>query len=291
MNVTLPPLHVGQGTTLGALTVFPVWVEDEPLHGLEWRIAALRVSERAGSPVVEELVARNRSTRPLVALEGDLVTGGWQDRMLAKSVVLEPREARVLDALCVEHGRWSGEQAHNVGGRRAAAGIRHHNLAAKRNPNGNAQSEVWNRIARYDANLGGSETSALSAHLDRTRDDAQRLPRPIAGQRGVILGVGGRVLGAELFGNARGLADRWTGILEAALLDARLAPTRPTQAETARGFARWMAAMTLVSGPKAGAADTLTSSRGHVTATGLARESIVHLSLLDERHPVLEVVA
>lgn len=291
MNDRIPPLHVGQGTTLGALTVFPVWIESEPVRGLEWRPSSLRVSERAGSPVVGELVAQNASRQPLVALEGDLVTGGWQDRMLAASVILAPGEARMLDALCVEHGRWSGAQAHSAAGRRAALGVRHQNLAARRRPDRNAQHDVWGRIARYDTALGGSATATLSAHLDRTTLDVRRLPRPIAGQRGVIVGVGGRILGAELFGSPRGLALRWRGILEAAVLDARLAPERSTQAEAARGFARVVAGMRLEVGVESPESRAIASTRGSVRATGLARESLVHLSLLDESHPVLEVVA
>ena len=69
MTITIPPLHVGHGTTYGGLTVFPVWLDGPGVSGLDWTPGNIRVAEREGSPVVEELVVENASIRPLVALE------------------------------------------------------------------------------------------------------------------------------------------------------------------------------------------------------------------------------
>lgn len=91
-NHILPRLHVGGGSTTGGLTVFPVWMESQSIAHLEWNPASVAVSERPSSPVVDELVAQNHSGRFGVVLEGDILQGGWQNRMAIASRVLHPGE-------------------------------------------------------------------------------------------------------------------------------------------------------------------------------------------------------
>jgi hypothetical protein len=60
------------------------------------------------SASVNQLVLVNRSKRPLLLLAGELVSGGKQDRIIAKDRVVAPgAEPLPLDVFCVEHGRWS----------------------------------------------------------------------------------------------------------------------------------------------------------------------------------------
>jgi hypothetical protein len=289
----LPQLQVGHGSHFGALSVFPVWVDAPRIVGVGWAAGSLDVAEREGSPVVGELVLNNSSRRPLVILEGDVLQGGWQDRMLARSLVLAPNEARVADALCVEHGRWSGTSAHAARGRRSAPSVRHGNVANDRvSSDINAQHEVWRRIGRYETGLGGTASSSILDHLDRSKPVA--LNR-LDGQRGVILGIGGRVIGAELFGNATGLGTRWQGILDAAALDARIVPPVRTTSSKARHFARALQAMTLEDGGEAGLARQLGSQKGDLRASGIGFGSaasvgnrLIHLTAFDDSHPLLE---
>jgi hypothetical protein len=295
LNTPLPQLHVGHGSHHGALSIFPVWVDAPRLTGLDWKAASIRNAEREGSPVVGELVLHNSSSRPVVALEGDLLKGGWQDRMLAASILLEPFEARVVEALCVEHGRW-GERSseghgsrgtHEAHGRRSALSVRHGNLRGT-----DQQGEVWRRIGRYETSLGATASSSMLDHLDRSQPITTR---QLEGQRGVIIGIGGRVMGAEIFGSSTGLRARWQGILTAAALDARLAPERRTTAHDARVFARYLQAVTLEDGGDAGLARAVRSHQGRLRTSGIvqanasaAPPSIIHLTAFDDAHPLLE---
>src|ERR1700730_17440490 len=62
----------------------------------------------ASGPAVNQLVLVNRSKRPLLLLAGELVSGGKQDRIIAKDRIVAPgAEPLPLDVFCVEHGRWS----------------------------------------------------------------------------------------------------------------------------------------------------------------------------------------
>src|SRR5262249_26370870 len=57
---------------------------------------------------VNQLVLTNRSKRPLLLLAGELVSGGKQDRIIAKDRIVAPgADPLPLDVFCVEHGRWS----------------------------------------------------------------------------------------------------------------------------------------------------------------------------------------
>lgn len=87
----LPQLHVGRGTFVDGVTVFPVWTDAPQARGLDTGIEArVSVTERAGSPSVPELVVHNAGPRPALLLEGELLEGGWQHRGLVADVILAP---------------------------------------------------------------------------------------------------------------------------------------------------------------------------------------------------------
>ena len=291
MTITIPPLHVGHGTSFGGLTVFPIWLDGPGVSSLDWTPGNIRVAEREGSPVVEELVVENVSIRPLVALEGDLLKGGWQDRMIATSILLAPGERRVVEAVCVEHGRWSGGSGHDSRGERGSASVRHGNVSLRGSLElgEDSQHEVWRRIGRYETALGMTQTSSILAHLQAST----RVPLTrVAGQSGVVIGIGGRVIGGEIFGSPAGLRARWRGILDAAALDARLAPPIPTPSALARRFARQLTTVPLEDGGDAGLARQVRSTREDLRVSGIAigaeLDRIIHLAAFDESHTLLE---
>lgn len=266
---TIPHLDVGSGRHHGALSVFPVWL-DAPVPGdLDWSGDTLTIGELTGGPEVAALEASNRGAKPVVLLEGDLIEGGMQHRMVAASRVVRPGEVVRLDVFCVEARRWSGDGEHIAAGRRATSSVRR---GARE-----GQSEVWARVGRH----GSDPTGSLPALLER-RSDLAELFRPQLGQRGVIVGVGGRILFAELFGDPSALAARWNGLLEAAALDAAAAPVRRTLGGAARDFAVLIGGMRL---DRTG--DALHGHRRGVAASGFAPDAFAHALFLDETHPVL----
>ncbi len=126
-------------------------------------------------------------------------------------------------------------------------------------------------------------------HLDRIDDEPIRR---MSGQRGVIIGIGGRVIGMELFGSSRGLAARWDGLIRAAQLDARMAPDRATPAQAARDFVRALGRTSLRDGERAGLATAVRSDHGPLRASGVRGASLpgaplLHLTAFDDTHPLL----
>lgn len=62
---------------------------------------------------VNRLVLVNNSKRPLLLLAGEIVTGGKQDRVIAKDRIVPPESDPVdLNVFCVEPGRWVATSEH-----------------------------------------------------------------------------------------------------------------------------------------------------------------------------------
>jgi hypothetical protein len=59
---------------------------------------------------VNTLVLVNHSKKPLLLLAGEIVTGGKQDRVIAKDRIVPPDADPIdLSVFCIEPGRWTGE--------------------------------------------------------------------------------------------------------------------------------------------------------------------------------------
>lgn len=236
MSPSTTRMHVGQGTHRGPLTVFPVWTDAPPAHRgyLTGADAPVDVAERASLPVVDQLVLANRGERPVLLLAGELLEGGWQSRALAATTLLAPGRPTVQRVVCVEEGRWGGGTTHSRRARRAPLAIR----AQLDGPD--AQRAVWDQVRRYEAVAGASGTGSLGDHLDGTGEAARGLThglRPLAGQRGLVVGIAGRPVSLELFDSGRSLAAHWPALLHAAALDALTTPAIRTPAAMARSFA------------------------------------------------------
>ncbi|MGY1690355.1 ARPP-1 family domain-containing protein [Geodermatophilus sp. SYSU D01105] len=277
-------LHVGQGTHRGALTVFPVWT-DGPSAAPDYLTGAaapVDVEERAGSPAVDQLVVTNRADRPVLLLAGELLEGGWQHRALTATTLLPPNRPTVLPVVCVEQGRWHGDAVHRRQARRVPLAVL---------PRLDSQAEVWRRVSRYEAVAGPSATDSLAERLDRAAPRARDLTRglrPLAGQRGLLVGAAGRPAWLELFDSARTLKAHWSGLLQAATLDALGRPELRTPAALARGFAERVEKTRLTLDGPAGLGRRFRGG-GQVRLDAVAwHDRTVHLTAVDLTHPLQE---
>ena len=303
--MSMPNLHVGRGTHLGALSVFPIWPEGPAVPGLaSGRTANVLVAEREGSPVVEELVLKNLSATPALLLAGELFEGGWQHRVLNHDLLLMPGQQLVASVCCVEHGRWNGDGAHRRHARRASMMVR----AAQTTSSGSdRQQQVWDRVSRYDRAFGASATASYVDHLDRLtaraadpaasdhgeamRDGIQAI-RAIPGQRGVLIGLGGQPAFLELFATPAGLRRHLGGLLEAAALDAALLAAEPTPGRRARRFVESLLGAPLSEnlGVDAGAGRALAARSRDREIRALAwNDHLVHATVFNRRHELMAV--
>jgi hypothetical protein len=107
-------------------------------------------------PSVNQLVLINHSKRPLLLLAGELVSGGKQDRIIAKDRIVAPgADPLPLDVFCVEHGRWSAGSQFTAAKTIVHPSVRE-NAAVKQK-----QSEVWASVAN-GSNVSGQGSGSMS---------------------------------------------------------------------------------------------------------------------------------
>lgn len=109
-SFTLPPAHVfGAEVMLGEFRVRAVnrfWA------GPAQRMLTLEEALAAGACIIHEtgqrgaVLAEIKGDLSVLALTGELLLGGRQDRLVARSVVLEPG-ASVMPVFCAETSRWT----------------------------------------------------------------------------------------------------------------------------------------------------------------------------------------
>ncbi len=284
-------LHVGSGTTHGALTVFPIWGEHATLPRHTTRMAHVRVAEQAGGPSVGNLVMTNLAAHPALVFEGQVLEGGWQTRMLTRSMLLPANAETPVDVVCVEAGRWEGSRTHRSMGRRASTRVRA-GLRAQRPQPGQAspdrQQEVWRRVSEYDARFGANATSSFAVHADRAADEVGRLVhglKALPGQIGVMVAIGGQPVFTEVFGTSMTLHREFDSIVRAAALDALGAEPIATPSRRARRFLDRAARLPIAAVAPAGIGMELRARDDYVDLHGLGWNGrAAHLVLANPRH-------
>jgi len=262
----------------------------------------MAVAEREGSPVVGELVLTNVGVKAALLLEGELLEGGWQHRVLQHDLVLAAGASLVAAVACVEAGRWEGDAGHRRTARRASPSVRGPLNTA---PMEDRQQEVWRRVARYDAAFGASKTSSYVDHLDRLENadgsveqaallaQARRV-RPLPGQRGVMVGLAGQPVLVEVYPSTSSLGAHLGELLAGMLLDAAAGglAAEATPGRRARRLAGRLDRLSARAdcSVDAGIATSMTVDSSHAAVRGIViGDRWAHLTVLNRRHPLLEV--
>jgi hypothetical protein len=284
-ELSMQKVHGGSGRTHGALGVFPVWGEVDIERGYSTAVAAAQVSEKA-TPDVTTLMVANTADRPLLLLEGQLLEGGWQNRMVARSVVVAPNDELAVGVVCVEAGRWSGQRRYADSRRRAATQVQ-----AGLRASGDRQNEVWERVSEYETRYGPNATSSFIEHTNRAADDVAPLVRglrPFPGQIGIVIAISGYPVSAELFDSPLTLAEQYQSIVAAAAMDAVGRPAEATPSRRVRRFIDRAMNVQLRRNASAGAGITFVGHSEDASISLLRWQGRdVHTSLLNPRHELV----
>jgi hypothetical protein len=301
-----PTIHLGSPTQVGPLTVFPVWtdapVPERPLRTTVPRSA--RIGEVDGGAVVERLTVHNPTAKSFLLPAGGIFEGGQQHRVVLHSVVVGAESRLDLDVRCVEQGRWSGGQRQRLHRRRAPLAVRGalSGIVARgdarrgHHPTRGDQGRVWDQVSRYEERVGRSHTGSLLEATARAEEDLVRALdglRPLLGQRGVLIGIGGHPALLEVFDHPKLLASEWAPILTGIAADAVFAPVVPTTGRRARIFAEHVSNRALRPWTQAGAAVALEhrDDLAVIDAVADARTpepgAPIHLTALNPRHALV----
>jgi hypothetical protein len=205
--------------------------------------------ERYRGDEVNTLVLVNNSNQPLLLLAGEIVTGGKQDRVIAKDRIVPAGGDPIdLSVFCIEPGRWT-ESSSTFG---AAAKTSTHSFMVQPTVRQQAmvakdQQQVWDsvhgaisqmEVAAAPSTLGGSSagmgyprsmgtTSYAKAMEDRAvSDKVDEAAAPVMKAReqvlaqlrqehavGVVVAVRGEIVWADLFADTDLLSRYWTKLV------------------------------------------------------------------------------
>ena len=207
---------------------------------------------------VNQLVLINRGKRPVLLLAGELVSGGKQDRIIAKDRIVAPgADPLPLDVFCVEHGRWTGSSSQFA----ASKTIVHPSVREKAAVD-QEQAEVWSavrggttaakppaapasRISTADITAAISseartesydkiyESRAVGVSIDSFVEELKRrFAKSVAlnGERkmpvvGVIVAYGGEVAWSDIFASSDLFNHYWNKLLRSYAVEALARPT------------------------------------------------------------------
>jgi hypothetical protein len=232
-----------------------VLVREQGSDGMA-RSRGTQVPQYNAGASVNQLVLINRGKRPVLLLAGELVSGGKQDRIIAKDRIIAPgADPLPLDVFCVEHGRWSS------GLQFSAAKTMVHPSVREQAAVNQSQSDVWEsvrkgttsnvvgppsaspRIAAADlADVVSStaptqsyskmyEGSRVGVSVDGFVDEMQRrFARATSGSKGehivgVVVAYGGEVAWSDIFASSDLFHHYWMKLLRSYSVEALARPT------------------------------------------------------------------
>jgi hypothetical protein len=203
--------------------------------GLERKEVDVREAEGGGA--VNHVTVRNRSSRPLLLLGGEVILGGQQDRIIGKDTLVSPKQTVAVEVYCVEHGRWNGSSAFTASGGLAENKLR---VRAKYRSD---QGAVWAEVAEKNAKLGAESESgtyrklavgeegkkAIAPYRTHLLGALKALPQS---ERlvGVVAAVNGRIVSADIFATPKLFAAYRDRLLDSLFISVADVPESPAAA-------------------------------------------------------------
>jgi hypothetical protein len=189
---------------------------------------------QSGSAEVNRLVLINNSSRPLLLLAGEIVTGGKQDRVIGADRIVAPNSDPVdLSVFCVEPGRWveRSKNFSSMNGQMAQPSVRRPAMDTK------DQSEVWANVGASNRAMAKAAPAAtesaraassyavvmsdgpINGYIDKVAapitQDYQKLLRQLKDRKatGVVVAIGGRIVWADIFASPDLLEAYWSKLV------------------------------------------------------------------------------
>jgi ARG/rhodanese/phosphatase superfamily protein len=204
-----------------------------------------------GGPQVNQLVLVNNSKRALILLAGEIVTGGKQDRVIAKDRIVPPQSDPIdLGVFCVEHGRWTGASSNfgYSGGVMLQPGVRAKAMADK------DQRAVWAEVGKAKEAVAGpapapalrSTTSyARVMQNDEVKKQVDAVAEPVQHNYesvikqlrdrnavGVVVAVNGQIVWADMFASTQLLEKYWPKLIRSYAAEAVVTAGKSREIDT-----------------------------------------------------------
>jgi hypothetical protein len=211
---TLSRLRVEAGAVHENLAVFPLFADAprEPDYlTLEEALAreVARVTEVSEGGSVPELFFDNRSSDPILLVDGEELVGAKQNRILNLSLLIGGNRKVKIPVSCVERGRWGyrsrefGSAGRNLFAKARAAKAA--DVSESLSRVGERRSDQGRLWADIDAKMAALECESPTAAMadvyeqrSSTLDGYSKAFKAAKGQLGAVFAIDGRVVGMEL---------------------------------------------------------------------------------------------
>ncbi len=202
-----------------------------------------------GGGEVNRLMLVNNSSRPLLLLAGEIVTGGKQDRVIGKDRIVPAGSDPIdLSVFCVEPGRWTAVSEHFESSRAPMAqpSVRRRAMADK------DQQKVWDEVRKSSNEAaamvgrpgaspvaGGTTSYARVMDAQEVKGKVDEIAAPI--QRnyealmrelrarnavGVVAAVNGEIIWADIFASPALLQKYWPKLVRSYAAEAMVTRAR-----------------------------------------------------------------
>lgn len=206
----------------------------------------IEISEISESGQVGQIKVINQSDSYVFIMDGDILKGAKQNRVLNTSVLLAPRSENLIPVSCVEQGRWgynsnkfspSDEIAYRKIREEKNQDIYYNKSSFKHFAD---QGKVWRNVNQCFADLRvDSCVAPTGSHSDLFSNKNQTFKNytssfyPIQGANGLAYFLGKRLVGFEFFNRSDIYIEYFDKILKSIAIDVdRYKIIRPTYKET-----------------------------------------------------------
>jgi len=247
----------GEALTFENLSVYPI-VADEDFYktntaaetmknlkeGIETKGFYITEKKPYGrmedSDAVNSLTVQNKSNETVYLMQGDVIQGGNQDRILAEDRVIAARTITDIPVYCVEHGRWQykaegdQEDAEAKHKRKIFAFSGYYNVASsdlrKTVRETQDQQSVWNKVGELTAKNNAKSSTETYTALEGSDEFTDKrdayltfMNEKLAGVEncvGFVAVSGNKIIGTDVFGHPNLFKKQSAALLHGYVTDA-----------------------------------------------------------------------
>lgn len=179
----------------------------------------ITISELDGGRV-PQVRLNNNSDRYIVLVAGEILTGCRQDRLVGRDALIGPKSKDIiLPVYCSEQGRWTSKSAYFTSEATQATPALRSQIYSQ-----DSQHGIWQGIAKAAAKLevhsatgalqGVYEDKAVKREIESYVEKLEDFPRLEEDAVGVVVGLGDKVIGIDIFANPRVFNSLWPKLLK-----------------------------------------------------------------------------
>jgi hypothetical protein len=209
LNSIFKKTRIGEPVFLRNLKVYPIKTENS--NGFSPATVEETITSGTGefceleTPEINEIIFVNRGDEAVLMLDGEEITGAFQNRIIGTSTIAKPHANSRIPVVCAEEGRWDEKGGFKTGSY-SYPRLRSL-LIKKRQTRKDLQEKIWQEIQRkMTATKTRSATSSmhdifnnLADEIDRYLEDFQSMGH---GTIGLIGSAGSRILGCDILRNS-----------------------------------------------------------------------------------------